>query len=142
MFDSRGVKMGQAIEITRLELSVSALRQEATRCDDGRVACRILGIAHVLDGLSRTDAGGACGMDRQTLRDWVHRYNAEGIAGLANRRVPGPAPRLSARREALVDRWVEEGPELERDGVVRWRCRDLQERIGREFGVRLQERTV
>src|SRR4029450_4609316 len=108
MFDSRGVKMGQAIEITRLELSVSALRQEATRCDDGRVACRILGIAHVLDGLSRTDAGGACGMDRQTLRDWVHRYNAEGIAGLRDRPRPGrPCGLDEGRPAALQGRGLE-----------------------------------
>jgi transposase len=81
-------------------------------------------------------------MDRQTLRDWVHRYNAEGTAGLANRRAPGPAPRLSAEQEAVVARWVEEGPDLERDGVVRWRCCGLQERIRQNFGVSLHERTV
>lgn len=79
---------------------------------------------------------------RQTLRDWMHRYNAEGIAGLASRRAPGPAPRLSADQETAVERWVEDGAELERDGVVRWRCRDLQARIMREFGVGLHERTV
>jgi len=102
----------------------------------------MLAIALVLDGQSREDAAEACGMGRQTLRDWVHRYNADGIAGLANRRAPGPAPRLSAEQEAVVERWVEDGPELARDGVVRWRCRDLQDRIGREFGVGLHERTV
>jgi transposase len=64
------------------------------------------------------------------------------VAGLSNRRAPGPAPRLSAAQEAAVERWVEQGPELARDGVVRWRCRDLQARIGREFGVRFHERTV
>ena len=102
----------------------------------------MLAIALVLDGHSRSDAAATCGMDRQTLRDWVHRYNAEGVAGLANRRAPGPAPRLSAAQEAELDRWVAEGPELERDGVVRWRCRDLRARIGHEFGVRFHERTV
>ena len=81
-------------------------------------------------------------MDRQTLRDWVHRYNAEGLAGLANHRSAGPTPRLAAAQEAEVARWVEEGPALERDGVVRWRCRDLQARIGRAFGVRFHERTI
>ncbi len=102
----------------------------------------MLAIALVLEGSSRTDAAETCGMDRQTLRDWVHRYNAEGIAGLTNRRAPGPAPRLSAEQEAAVERWVEQGPELDRDGVVRWRCRDLQGRIGREFTLTLHERTV
>ncbi len=131
-----------AVEVTRRDLSATELRREAARSRDANAARRMLAIALVLEGHPREVAAAACGMDRQTLRDWVHRYNAEGIAGLANRRAPGPAPRLSAGQEALVDRWVEEGPELERDGVVRWRCRDLQERIGREFGVRLHERTV
>ncbi|MBI0539796.1 hypothetical protein D9599_30355 [Roseomonas sp. KE2513] len=65
-----------------------------------------------------------------------------GVAGLVNRHAAGPAPRLSTEQEAVVAHWVEKGPELERDGVVRWRCRDLQERIGSEFRVSLHERTV
>jgi transposase len=81
-------------------------------------------------------------MDRQTLRDWVHRYNAEGIAGLSNRRAPGPERRLSADQEAEVAEWIESGPDLERDGVVRWRCRELQERIKREFQISFHERTI
>jgi transposase len=96
----------------------------------------------VLDGHSREAAAEACGMDRQTLRDWVHRYNAEGLAGLTNRRAAGPTPRLSAAQEVEVAHWIEDGPNLERDGVVRWRCRDLQARIERAFGVRFHERTI
>jgi transposase len=131
-----------AVEVTRRDLSAAELRREAARSRDANAARRMLAIALVLDGHPREDAAEACGMDRQTLRDWVHRYNAEGVAGPSNRRAPGPAPRLSAEQEAAVDRWVEQGPELARDGVVRWRCRDLRERIGREFGVGLHERTV
>jgi len=131
-----------AVEITRGDLSAAGLRRAAARSRDANAARRMLAIALVLDGHPREDAAAACGMDRQTLRDWVHRYNAEGVAGLANRRAPGPAPRLSAAQEAELDRWVAEGPELERDGVVRWRCRDLRARMEREFGVRFHERTV
>src|SRR5271167_446902 len=76
--------MGRAIEVRRLELSARELRQRASRCGDGRVACRVLAIAHVLEGASRAAAASACGMDRQTLRDWVHRYNGDGIAGLSD----------------------------------------------------------
>ena len=131
-----------ALAITRQDLSAAELRRSAARSRDANAARRMLAIALVLEGCSREEAAGSCGMDRQTLRDWVHRYNAEGIAGLVNRRAPGPIPRLSNEQEDLVVRWVEEGPELERDGVVRWRCRDLQERIRREFRVSLHERTV
>jgi transposase len=131
-----------AVEVTRRDLSATALRREAARSRDAKAARRMLAIALVLDGHSRRDAAEACGMDRQTLRDWVYRYDAEGLAGLADRRAPGPATRLSAAQEAPLARWVGEGPVLGRDGVVRWRCRDLRARIAREFGVRFHERTV
>ena len=131
-----------AVAITRQDLSAAALRQAAARSRDANAARRMLALALVLEGQSRTDAAATCGMDRQTLRDWVHRYNAAGLAGLVNRRTPGSTARLLAEQEAAVERWVEQGPDLERDGVVRWRCRDLQERIRREFKVSLHERTV
>jgi transposase len=136
------VKVAQAIEITRLDLSSGSLRQAATRCDDGRVACRILAIAHVLDGLSRTDAARACGMDRQTLRDWVHRYNAEGIAGLTDAPRTGRPPVLTGEQMAELKRLVLTGPDPARDGVVRWRCIDLRDRIADRFAVEVHERTV
>ena len=60
--------MGAAVMITRLDRSAAELRREASRCGDGRVACRMLAIAHVIDGASRAEAAQACGMDRQTLR--------------------------------------------------------------------------
>jgi len=81
-------------------------------------------------------------MDRQTLRDWVHRYNAEGVAGLVDRPRPGRPPRLSgAALDDLVE-IVEAGPEVERDGVVRWRCADLAAVVAARFGVTLSERSV
>jgi transposase len=130
------------VVITWQDLSAAALRQAAARSRDANAARRMLALALVLEGQSRTDAAETCGMGRQTLRDWVHRYNAAGLPGLVNRRAPGATARLSAEQEAAVERWVEQGPDLERDGVVRWRCRDLQERIRREFRVSLHERTV
>lgn len=103
----------------------------------------MLAIALVLEDWSREAAAAACAMDRQTLRDWVHRYNELGLEGLFDRpRRNGPRPRLSAEQQARVADWVEQGPDLERDGVVRWRCVDLQVRIAQEFSVQLHERTV
>jgi len=77
-----------AIEITYQDLSISQLRAEPARAADAKQARRILVIAMVLDGHSRLLAAQAGGMDRQTLRDWVHRYNADGLAGLADRPRP------------------------------------------------------
>ncbi len=132
-----------AVAITRQDVSVGDLRHEAGRTRDAKAARRMLALACVMEGQSREDAAERCGMDRQTLRDWVHRFNAGGLAGLADLpRQNGPKPRLSPEQEAAVAEWVERGPDLARDGVVRWRCVDLQDRIGREWGVSLHERTV
>ena len=118
------------------------LRMAAGNVRDGKVARRLLAIALVLDGASRKTASESCGMDRQTLRDWVHRYNAEGINGLANRGGGGVKPRLTPEQMAQLAAWVEAGPDPARDGVVRWRRSDLARRIEVEFGVKFHERTV
>ena len=131
-----------AVEITREDLTPSQLRVAAGRAKDGRAARRMLAIALVLEGADRTTAAQTCGMDRQTLRDWVHRYNAEGLAGLVNRRSPGRPTRLSLDQKAEFAALVEAGPDRERDGVVRWRRIDLKRRIETMFGVTMHERTV
>jgi len=132
-----------AVAITRVDVSAAELREAAAQTPDAKAARRMLAIALVLDGWSREAAAEACAMDRQTLRDWVHRYNESGLEGLADRpRRNGPQPRLSAEQQAQVAEWIEQGPDLERDGVVRWRCVDLQRRILKEFAVSLHERTV
>jgi transposase len=123
-------------------MSAQELRNVAGHIRDGRVVRRMLAIALVLDGARRRTAAESCGMDRQTLRDWVHRYNEEGVAGLSDRIGGGPKPRLTPAQQARFVTWVEDGPDPEKDGVVRWRCIDLQARIEAEFGVRLHERTI
>ncbi len=130
------------VRITRDDKTAQDLRVAAGRVKDGKVVRRMLAIALVLEGASRKVAAESCGMDRQTLRDWIHRYNAEGIDGLANRGGGGVRPRLTTDQMAQLSAWVEAGPDPERDGVVRWRRVDLARRIEAEFGVRLHERTV
>lgn len=139
--DSGGSGMA-SVEITRSDLDVAQLRAEAGRTANAKQARRILAIAMVLDGHSRLLAAQAGGMDRQTLRDWVHRYNAGGLSGLVDRPRPGPTPRLSDAQMAEVAKWVEAGPDLAQDGVVRWRCADLRDRIATKFEVTLHERSI
>jgi len=131
-----------AVAITRRELDAGGPRREAGRCRDAKAARRMLALALVLEGGSREAAARAAGMDRQTLRDWVHRYNAEGLPGLRDRRRPGREPRLTAGQEAGLAAAVERGPDPDRDGVVRWRRVDLQALIEARFAVRLHERSV
>jgi transposase len=131
-----------AIEVTRLDLDAAGLRRAAGCSKNAAAARRLLALALVLDGSSRGEAAKSCGMDRQTLRDWVHRYNAEGLAGLSNRRPPGASAKLTAEQSAALARWVRAGPNLADDGVIRWRRIDLAAKIEREFGVSLAERSV
>ena len=130
------------VAMTRKELGAVELRREAGRCRDAKAARRMLALALVLEGSSREEAARHAGMDRQTLRDWVHRYNDEGLAGLRDLAAPGPRPRLSPEQQAELAAAVEPGPDPDRDGVVRWRRVDLRALIEARFGVRLHERTV
>jgi transposase len=130
------------IEITRIDLSGSDLRAASAKAADARAARRMLALALVLDGVDRKTAAQTCGMDRQTLRDWVHRYNAEGVCGLTNRSYAGPPRRLSDDDLAELAVLAETGPDPETDGVVRWRRVDLQRVIEERFGVVMHERTV
>jgi transposase len=134
--------MSSAVMITRTDLTAAALRRAAGKSRDAKAARRMLALALVLEGVDRKTAAETCGMDRQTLRDWVHRYNAEGLAGLSDRRPPGRKPHLTPEQQAEVAGWVERGPDLETDGVVRWRRVDLRARIERAFAVRLHPATV
>ena len=112
--------MGGAIEVEREDMSVQESRQLA-----GRVSRRLLAIAMVLEGMRRKIAAESCGMDHQTLRDWVYRYNAEGIEGLGNRRRDGVKLRLTSDQMTQLATWVEHGPDPKRDGVTRWLRVDL-----------------
>jgi transposase len=130
------------VTITRDEHSAPDLRREAARTRNADVARRMLALALVLEGKSRSEAARSCGMDRQTLRDWVHRYNAEGLAGLTDRPHPGRTPRLSPAQMAELAAIVETGPDPATDGVVRWRRIDLRAVIAARFGIAVHERTV
>jgi transposase len=91
--------------------------------------------------MSRAEAAVMGGMDRQTLRDWVHRFNAAGPDGLLDNWASGPVPRLSAAQTEFA-RIVEIGPDREVDGVVRWRRIDLKRVIAERFGIDCCERCV
>ena len=134
--------MGQPIEISRTELSVSALRALAGKTDDGAVVRRLLAIALLLEGHSRTEAALLNGMTRQTLRDWVHRYNAEGVEGLRSRTGPGQPPFLTDARMEELRGMVLKGPDPERHIVIRWRCADLCEEVAERWSVKVCEQTM
>lgn len=131
------------VRIVRLDHSPSDLRMEAGRSKDAAYARRVLALALVLEGVARKEAAETCGMDRQTLRDWAHRYNAEGLAGLHDRPHGGGSTcKLTEAQAAELAAWVQAGPDLEKDQIVRWRRKDLQRRIAEHFLVTFHERSV
>jgi transposase len=134
--------MPAAVSITRGDYGATELRREAKRTVDADVARRMLALALVLEGKSRGEAARSCGMDRQVLCDWVHRYNAEGLQGLRNRAAPGAKPKLSPEQQREVAELVRQGPDLAQHGVVRWRRIDLSRVIEQRYGIKLAERSV
>ncbi len=134
--------MGAPLEMTRKDYTGAELRALSGRCSDGAQVRRILSLAMVLEGRSRTEAAELGGMDRQTLRDWVHRYNKGGIEGLKSRRSPGRAPSLTDLQRAELLDLVIAGPDPGVHGVVRWRCVDLQAEVARRFQVEVHENTI
>ena len=126
--------MGAPVTI-RQDIPAEQLRHGTRQETDGRVACRLLGVANALDGMSREQAARQAGMDRQTLRDWVIRFNAEGVEGLRDRPKSGRPPWLDQGQMAAFKALVLRGPDPERDGVSTWRAKDLCRIVEQRFGV-------
>ena len=134
--------MGRTGTVIRCDFDAAQLRLLASHSRDANQARRLLSLAAIYDGMARADAAIVGGMDRQTLRDWVVRFNDDGPDGLLNRKSPGRRGRLSPEQLEELDKIVEAGPDLERDGVVRWRAIDLKRVIEARFGVSYGERHV
>jgi transposase len=124
------------------DLSASDLRRLARKEGDGKVVVRLLAIASALDGLTREQAAKQAGMDRQILADWVHRYNEGGVEGLRDKPKGHPKRLLTPEQEAAIKARVLAGADLEKDGLVRWRCADIQAFIATTYNVTLHKRTV
>jgi transposase len=128
------------IEITRKELTSDDLRRQARRARSAEAGARMLALANVLEGKSREESATLAGMTRQTLRDWVHRYNDRGLDGLYNGKKTGAKPKLTAAQKTGLREIIIKGPDPEKDGVVRWRCCDLKVVIEKKFKVSYHER--
>ena len=118
------------------------LRQISRRCHDTRQVRRLLSLAAIYDGMSRADAARVGGMDRQTLRDWVLRFNGEGPDGLTNRQGAGRPRLLSDEQMKQLSKIGKAGPDPAVDGVVRWRRIDLKRGIEERFGAVYSERSI
>jgi putative transposase len=133
--------MGRAIAV-RTDYRSGEVRRVARRVKNAAQARRLLAIAAALDGATREEAGKIGGMDRQTLRDWVIRFNEQGPDGLINKSSPGAPGKLTGEHKAFLAVLVEDGPIPAIDGVVRWRACDLIMRLHQEFGISVSDDTV
>ena len=127
------------LAITRTDYSIAELRGEACRCENSGQARRLLGLAMALEGATRETAAKVAGMTRQTLRDWVIRYNEASIAGLKDKPKPGRPPRLQEAQLVELDAVVEKVPISPSMGWCARRCVDLKAIIASKFGVDLSE---
>jgi len=133
--------MGSAIEL-RADYTADDLRRVAKSSSDARQTRRLLALAAIYDGASRTTAARIGDVGLQIVRDWVERFNSEGPAGLVDRKARGREPSLTTEQKTALARVVEAGPKPYLDGVVRWRLVDLVAWLHDEFGVSVSDRTV
>src|SRR5690554_2288706 len=126
----------------REDFDGAQLRSLAKASKDAKQTRRLLALAVIYDGGSRSEAATTGGVGLQVIRDWVLRFNAEGAAGLLDRKAPGAVPRLNDEQRHALAEIVESGPIPAIHGVVRWRRKDLVRWLYEEFGVEVAETTV
>lgn len=133
--------MAAAIGV-RSDYTSADLRRFARRSGDGDQVRRLLAVALILDGGSRSEAAKVAGVTLQIVRDWVMRFNEGGPDGLATRKAPGRAPILNDEQRARLAAVVEAGPIPAAHGVVRWRLADLAQWIWDEFELSVTRHTL
>jgi len=133
--------MAGAIGVRR-DYSAADLRGLARRCIDGDQVRRLLALASILDGGSRSEAAKIGGVTFQIVRDWVIRFNAEGPDGLKSRKAPGKPSILNNEQRRVLAEIVEAGPIPASHGVVRWRLIDLAQWIWDEYGLSISKQSL
>jgi transposase len=126
----------------RTDFTGDVVRRHARRSRDANQARRLLALAVIYEGGSRSDAARVGGVGLQIVRDWVVRFNAEGPEGLIDRKAPGPSPRLNEAQRKALAAVVESGPMPAVHGVVRWRLSDLAQWVWEEFRLSVSPQTI
>jgi transposase len=126
----------------RADFDAVVVRTLAKKSKDGAQARRLLAVAAIYDGASRTEAAKIAGVTLQIIRDWVVRFNASGPEGLIDRKAPGRAALLSEEHRKALAGMIESGPTPAVDGVVRWRIIDLCQWLFEEFRISVSKQTL
>jgi transposase len=126
----------------RGDFDADGLRVIARRSKNGPQARRLLALAAIYDGATRTEAARIGGVTLQVVRDWVVKFNAHGPEGLLNRKPPGQPSRLTNAHRAALATQLDEGPIPAVHGVVRWRLIDLMQWLWEEFRLSISKQTL
>jgi transposase len=126
----------------RDDFDAAALRKIARKSKDGPQARRLLALAAIYEGASRTEAARIGGVTLQIVRDWVLKFNAHGPEGLIDRKPPGRPAKLTNTHRATLAGWLESGPIPAIHGVVRWRLIDLVQWVWEEFRISISKQTL
>jgi transposase len=126
----------------RADFDAAMARAAARRSQDGPQARRLLALAAIYEGATRTQAAKIGGVTLQIIRDWALKFNARGPEGLIDRKAPGPQPRLNDNHRAALAAAIANGPIPSVHGVVRWRIVDLRQWMFEEFRVVASKQTL
>src|SRR6266481_5790255 len=141
MANARGFAMAAAVRV-RGDYEAAQIRVLAKRSENAAQTRRLLALAAIYDGGSRTEAARIGGVGLQTVRDWVLAFNADGPSGLVNSKAPGNPPLLSGEQRHALMQIVEAGPIPASHGVVRWRLIDLAQWVFEEFRISISKQTL
>ena len=134
--------MGRRAIGLRGDFDGKSLRRLARASKEASQARRLLALAAIYEGASRSEAARIGDVSLQTVRDWTLRFNDRGPEGLINGKAPGAAAKLNDDQRRALKKIVEQGPIPAAHGVVRWRLIDLMQWLHDEFGVSLSEQTM
>ena len=126
----------------RVDFKAAQLRGIAKKTKAGPQARRLLALAAIYDGVTRTEAAKMSGVGLQIIRDWVLRFNARGPDGLLDGKSPGQPSKLNDAQRKIIARMIESGPIPATHGVVRWRLVDLAQWIFEEFRITIAKQTL
>jgi transposase len=138
---ANGMEFAMRIAL-RDDFDAEGLRSAARKSKDPGQTRRLLALAAIYEGCSRTQAARIGGVTLQVVRDWVMKFNALGPDGLITRKAPGPVPRLNESHRAALVEAIEAGPDALIHGVVRWRLVDLIKLLDDKFAISISRQTV
>lgn len=113
-------------------LNPNDLAKIAKREPNPRVRQRLLAIRLVVMANTVPQAAKAVGLKERQTRNWIHRFNAEGVNGLRDRPRPGQPVKLTRQKESVFRERIVKGASP-KDPTRNLRVKDIQRILREEF---------